>query len=108
MKKKTVLQKDVIFEGNIKSRDSRKKERDHIQHTAAPQKRSSRFKRNIAVDKTKEKHKRYKARKKDNVNKIIENAPDQNAINLCNTVLYEDQKTLLKGPLFIPDRRKLV
>ena len=89
MKKKTVLQKDVIFEGNIKSRDSRKKERDHIQHTTAPQKRSSRFKRNIAVDKTKEKHKRYKARKKDNVNEIIENAPDQNA-------------------LFIPDRRKLV
>ena len=47
----------------------------------------------------KEKRKRYKARKKDNIKEIIENAPDQNTINLTNAVLSEDQKTLLKkGP----------
>ena len=90
--KKTVAQKVVILECNIKLRHSPKKERDHIQHTTASRKRSTRFNRNIAVDKRKEKRKRYKARKKDNINKIIENAPDQNAINLSNVVLSEDQK----------------
>ena len=68
-----------------------------------PQKRNRRFKRNIAIDKRKEKRKRYKARKKNDIKEIIENAPDQNAINLSNAVLSEDQKTLLKkGPSFIP------
>ena len=101
--KKTVAQKVVILEHKIKSRQSRKKERDHIQHATAPQKRNRRFKRNIAIDKRKEKRKRYKARKKNDIKEIIENAPDQNAINLSNAVLSEDQKTLLKkGPSFIP------
>ena len=82
----------------MKSRHSCKKERDQIQHTTAPQKRN-RFKRNIAIDKRKEKQKQYKARKKDDIKEIIENAPNQNAINLSNAVLSEDQKTLLKkGP----------
>ena len=46
---------------------------------------------------------RYKARKKKDIKVIIENAPDQNEINLSNAVLSEDQKTLLKkGPSFIP------
>ena len=86
----------------MKSRHSCKKERDQIQHTTAPQKRN-RFKRNIAIDKRKEKRKQYKARKKDDIKEIIENAPNQNAINLSNAVLSEDQKTLLKkGPSFIP------
>ena len=32
-----------------------------------------------------------------------QNIPDQNAINLSNTVLYEDQKSLLvKDPSFAP------
>ena len=101
--KKTVAQKVVILEHKIKSRHSRKKGRGHIQHVTAPQKRNRRFKRNIAIDKRKEKRKRYKARKKDDIKEIIENAPDQNAINLSNAVLSEDQKTLLKkGPSFIP------
>ena len=65
--KKTVAQKVVILEHKIKSRDSRKKQRDHIQHATAPQKRNRRFKRNIAIDKRKEKRKRYKARKKDDI-----------------------------------------
>ena len=55
------------------------------------------------IDKRKEKCKRYQARKKDAIKEIIENATDQNAINLSNAVLSEDQKTLLKkGPSFIP------
>ena len=50
----------------------------------------------------KEKGKRYKARKKGN-KENIENVPDQNAIDLRNAVLSEDQKTLLKkGPSFVP------
>ena len=74
LSKKTVAQNFVILERNIKSQE-------HIQHKIAPQKRNRRFKRNIAVDKRKEKCKRYKARKKDNITEITENAPDQNAIN---------------------------
>ena len=55
------------------------------------------------IDKRKEKCKRYQARKKDGIKEIIENATDQNAINLSNAVLSEDQKTLLKNrPSFIP------
>ena len=101
--KKTVAQKVVILGRNIKSWPSRKRQRDQIQHTTASKKRNRRFNRNIAVDKRKEKRKRYKARKKDNINEIIENAPDQNAINLSNAVLSEDQKTLLKKePSFVP------
>ena len=38
--KKTVAQTVVILEHKIKSRQSRKKERDHIQHATAPQKRN--------------------------------------------------------------------
>ena len=60
---------------------------------------------NIAVDKSKGKRKRYKGRKKDDIKEIIENATDQNTINLSNAVFSEDQKTLLKkGPSFIPTR----
>ena len=74
-----------------------------MQHATAPQKRNRRFKRNMAIDKRKEKRKRYKARKKDDIKEIIGNAPDQNVINLSNAVLSEDQKTFLKkGPSFIP------
>ena len=80
--KKTVAQKAVILEHKIKLRHSRKKERDHIQHATAPQKRNRRFKRNIAINKREEKRKRYKAREKDDIKEIIEYAPDQNAINL--------------------------
>ena len=55
------------------------------------------------IDKRKEKCKPHKPRKKDGIKEIIENATDQNAINLSNAVLSEDQKTLLKNrPSFIP------
>ena len=55
------------------------------------------------IDKRKEKCKQYKARKKDGSKEIIENATDQNVINLSNAVLSEDQKMLLKNrPSFIP------
>ena len=54
-----------------------------------------RFKRNIAIDKRKEKGKQYKARKKNDIKEIIQNAPDENAINLSNAVLSEDQKIFL-------------
>ena len=40
----------------------------------------------------KEKRKRHKGKKKDDIKEIIKNAPDQNAINLSNAVLSEDQK----------------
>ena len=101
--KKIVAQKVVILECNIKSWHSHKKEQNHIQHTTAPQKRNKRFNRNIAVGKRNEKRKQDKTRKKDSIKEIIENAPDQNAINLSNAVLSEDQKTLLKkGPSFVP------
>ena len=71
-------------------------------------KKNRRFKRNIAIDKRNEKRKRYKARKKNDIKEIIENAPDENAINLSNAVLSEDQKSLLKkGPSFIPTPRNI-
>ena len=94
--KKTIAQKFIILEHKIKSRHSCKKERDHIQYTTAPRKRNRKFKRNIAIDKRKEKRKRYKARKKDGIKEIIENAPAQNAINLSNAVLSEDQKNFIE------------
>ena len=37
--KKTVAQKVVILERNIKSRHSRNEEQSHIQHATAPQKK---------------------------------------------------------------------
>ena len=60
------------------------------------------------IDKREEKCKRYQARKKDAIKEIIENATDQNAINLSNAVLSEDQKTLLKNrSSFIPTPKNI-
>ena len=42
-------------------------------------------------------------REKENVKQIKQNAPDQNAINLSNTVLSDEQRSLLaKVPSFVP------
>ena len=55
------------------------------------------------MDKRKEKYKRYKSKKKQSIKEIKQNAPDQNAMNLHNTVISEEQKSLLKkGPSFVP------
>ena len=55
------------------------------------------------MNKRKEERKRYKSKKKQPIKKIKQNAPNQNAINLSNIVLLEEQKSLLKkGPSFVP------
>ena len=55
------------------------------------------------MNKRKEKRKRYRSKKKQSIKEIEQNAPDQNAINLSNSVLSEEQKSLLKkGPSFVP------
>ena len=55
------------------------------------------------MDEKKEKCKRYKSKKKQIIEEIKQNVPDQNTINLSNTVLSEEQKSLLKkGPSFVP------
>ena len=55
------------------------------------------------MNKRKEKRKRYRSKKKQSIKEIKQNAPDQNAINLSNSVLSEEQKSLLKkGPSFVP------
>ena len=65
-------------------------------------KRNRRFKRNVILNKRMEKRKRYRARKKENKQQVKQNAPYQNAINLSNTVLSEEQKSILvKGPSFL-------
>ena len=71
----------------------RKISRDNIKSTTS----------DVIVDKRKEKRKRYRSKKKQSIKEIKQNAPDQNAINLSNTVLSEEQKLLLKkGPSFVP------
>ena len=55
------------------------------------------------MNKRKEKRKRYRSKKKKKHQRNKKNPPDQNAINLSNTVLSEEQKPLLKkGPSFVP------
>ena len=51
----------------------------------------------------KEKRKRYRSKKNQCIKVFLKNAPDQNAINLSNSVLSKEQKSLLKkGPSFVP------
>ena len=44
------------------------------------------------MNKRKEKRKRYRSKKKQSIKEIKQNAPDQNTINLSNSVLSEEQK----------------
>ena len=55
------------------------------------------------MNKRKGKRERYRSKKKQCIKEIKQNVPDQNAINLSNSVLSEEQKSLLKkGPSFVP------
>ena len=101
--KKLVAEKVVTLEQKVKSRQVRKLSRDNIQPTTSVRKRNRRFKKDVIVNKRKEKRKRYRSKKKQSIKEIKQNAPDQNAINLSNSVLSEEQKSLLKkGPSFVP------
>ena len=84
--KKIIAEQVVILEQKIKSRQARKISRDNIQPTASVPKRNTNFKKNVIVNKGKEKRKRYRSTKKKSIKEIKENAPEQNAINLSNSV----------------------
>ena len=65
-------------------------------------KKSRRIKKDVIVDKRKQKCKRCRYKKKQSIKETKQNAHDQNAINFSNTVLSEEQKSLLKkGPSFV-------
>ena len=100
---KSVAVKIAILERNIKFRHTRKQERDHIQPNIVARKRNRRFKKEIIMNKRKEKRKRYRSKKREKLKLIKQNAPDQNAINLSKTILTEEEKSILiKGPSFVP------
>ena len=100
---KIVAGKVVTLEQKIKSRQLRKLTRDNIRPTASVRNRNRRFKKDVIVNKRKEKRKRYRSKKNQCIKEILKNAPDQNAINLSNSVLSKEQKSLLKkGPSFVP------
>ena len=84
--RKIVAEKVVILEQKIKSCQARKISRDNIQATASVPKRSRRFKKDVIVNKGKEKRERYRSKKKQSISEIKQNTPDQNAINLFNSV----------------------
>ena len=74
-----------------------------MQLTTSVRKRNRRFKKDVIVNKRKEKRERYRFKRKQSIKELKQNAPDQNAINLSNTVLSKEQKSLLKkGPSFVP------
>ena len=84
--KKVLAEKVVTLEQKIKSRQVRKLSRDNIRPTTSVRKRNRRFKKDVIVNKRKEKRKRYRSKKKQSIKEIKQNAPDQNAINLSNSV----------------------
>ena len=99
--KKVVAEKVVILEQKIKSHQIRKISHDkHTTYYISLKKRW--FKNNVIVNKRKEKRERYRSKKKQTIKEIKQNAPDQNTINLSNSVLSKEQKALLKkGPSFV-------
>ena len=103
---KVVTAEVVILEWKIKSRQVRKISSDNIRPTKSVRQRKRTFKKDVIVNKRKEKHKRYRCKKNQSNKEIKQNAPNQNAINLFNTVLSvlsEEEKSLLnKGPCFVP------
>ena len=103
---KVVTAEVVILEWKIKSRQVRKISSDNIRPTKSVRKRKRTFKKDVIVNKRKEKHKRYRCKKNQSNKEIKQNAPNQNAINLFNTVLsvlFEEEKSLLnKSPCFEP------
>ena len=103
--KKVVAEKVVILEQKIKSHQIRKISHDkHTTYCISLKKRW--FKNNVIVNKRKEKRERYRSKKKQTIKEIKQNAPDQNTINLSNSVLSKEQKALLKkGPSFVRSNR---
>ena len=103
--KKVVAEKVVILEQKIKSHQIRKISHDkHTTYCISLKKRW--FKKDVIVNKRKEKHERYKSKKKQTIREIKQNAPDQNTINLSNSVPSKKQKALLKkGPSFVHSNR---
>ena len=103
--KKVVAEKVVILEQKIKSHQIRKISHDkHTTYYISLKKRW--FKNNVIVNKRKEKRERYRSKKKQTIKEIKQNAPDQNTINLSNSVLSKEQKALLKkGPSFVRSNR---
>ena len=103
--KKVVAEKVVILEQKIKSHQIRKISHDkHTTYYISLKKRW--FKNNVIVNKRKEKRERYRFKKKQTIKEIKQNAPDQNTINLSNSVLSKEQKALLKkGPSFVRSNR---
>ena len=99
--KKVVAEKVVILEQKIKSHQIQKISHDkHTTYYISLKKRW--FKNNVIVNKRKEKRERYRSKKKQTIKEIKQNAPDQNTINLSNSVLSKEQKALLKkGPSFV-------
>ena len=66
-------------------------------------KKNKRFSRKLLCAKLKEKRRNRRDKQKQNIVRIKETAPDQNAINLTLTELSESHKSLLqKGPSFVP------
>ena len=94
--KKVIAEKVVILERKIKLCQVRKISCDNIQPTTSVWKRNGRFKKYVTVHKRKEKHNRYRSKKKQSIKETKQNGADQNIINLSNTVLSEEQKSLLK------------
>ena len=89
--KKVVAEKVVILEQKIKSHQIRKISHDkHTTYYISLKKRW--FKNNVIVNKRKEKRERYRSKKKQTIKEIKQNAPDQNTINLSNSVLSKEQK----------------
>ena len=103
--KKVVAEKVVILEQKIKSHQIRKISHDkHTTYYISLKKRW--FKNNVIMNKRKEKRERYRSKKKQTIKEIKQNAPDQNTINLSNSVLSKEQKALLKkGPSFVRSNR---
>ena len=103
--KKVVAEKVVILEQKIKSHQIRKISHDkHTTYYISLKKKW--FKNNVIVNKRKEKRERYRSKKKQTIKEIKQNAPDQNTINLSNSVLSKEQKALLKkGPSFVRSNR---
>ena len=103
--KKVVAEKVVILEQKIKSHQIRKISHDkHTTYYISLKKRW--FKKDVIVNKRKEKHERYRSKKKQTIRELKQNAPDQNTINLSNSVLSKKQKALLKkGPSFVHSNR---
>ena len=65
--KKLVAEEVITLEQKVKARQVRKLSRDNIRPTASVRKRNRRFKKDVIVNKRKEKRKRYRSKKKQSI-----------------------------------------